>query len=106
LRSAARSLRERVYAERRAALVEALARRSIPARGASGLGVWVPVAEEAATVQLLLEHGWAVSPSERYRFATEPGIRITTTDLEPREAEALAEALAEVREGAASTYAG
>jgi DNA-binding transcriptional MocR family regulator len=97
---------ERIYAERRAALVEALARHSIPARGTSGLGVWVPVAEEAATVQLLLECGWAVSPGERYRFDTPPGIRVTTTDLEPREAEALADALAETRTATATTYAG
>ncbi|HEY6585347.1 MAG TPA: aminotransferase class I/II-fold pyridoxal phosphate-dependent enzyme [Gaiellaceae bacterium] len=96
----------RVYAERRAALVEALAHRSIPARGESGLGVWVPVAEEAATAQLLLERGWAVSPGERYRFATPPGIRITTTGLEPPEAEQLAAAFAEIRTASATTYAG
>src|SRR6202035_4429699 len=58
---------EVVYAQRRAALIEALARYGIPAYGRSGLGVWVPVAEEAAIAQLLLERGWAVSPGERYR---------------------------------------
>ena len=97
---------ERLYAERRAALLDALARRSIPAQGASGLGVWVPVAEETATAQLLLERGWAVSPGERYRFATPPGIRVTTTALLPREADELAEALAETRTASATTYAG
>jgi DNA-binding transcriptional MocR family regulator len=97
---------ERVYAERRAALVEALARRSIPAQGGSGLGVWIPVAEEAATVQLLLEQGWAVSPGERYRFNTPPGIRVTTTALEAAEAEALADAFAGPRDAPATTYAG
>jgi DNA-binding transcriptional MocR family regulator len=39
---------ERVYAERRRALVAALAARGIEAAGDSGLGVWVPLAEEAA----------------------------------------------------------
>src|SRR5262249_21690453 len=52
----------RVYAERRQALVDALAERGIEAHGDSGLGVWVPVDEESATVQQLLDRGWAVSP--------------------------------------------
>jgi DNA-binding transcriptional MocR family regulator len=97
---------ERTYAERRAALVEALAGHGIAAHGASGLGVWVPLAEEAPTVQQLLERGWAVSPGERYRFDTQPGIRITTTDLEPSEAKELAAALDSTLRTATSTYAG
>lgn len=97
---------ERTYAERRAALVEALAGYGITAHGASGLGVWVPLAEETATVQQLLERGWAVSPGERYRFAAPPGIRITTTDLEPDEAKELAAALDATQRTASSTYAG
>jgi DNA-binding transcriptional MocR family regulator len=97
---------ERTYAERRAALVEALAEYGITAHGASGLGVWVPLAEETATVQQLLERGWAVSPGERYRFDTPPGIRITTTDLEPDEARELAAALDSTLRTATSTYAG
>jgi DNA-binding transcriptional MocR family regulator len=97
---------ERTYAERRAALVDALAARGIVAHGDSGLGVWVPVAEEVATVQLLLDRGWAVSPGERYRFQTPPGIRITTTDLDPKEAEELAAALEEIVHAAVATYSG
>jgi DNA-binding transcriptional MocR family regulator len=97
---------ERIYAERRRALIEALGARGIEASGDSGLGVWIPLQEEAATVQLLLERGWAVSPGERYRFRTPPGIRVTTTDLEPDEAQELAEALAGLRDGGASTYSG
>jgi DNA-binding transcriptional MocR family regulator len=97
---------ERTYAERRAALVDALAARGIVAYGDSGLGVWVPVAEEVATVQLLLDRGWAVSPGERYRFQTPPAIRITTTDLDPKEAEELAAALEEIVHAAVATYSG
>jgi DNA-binding transcriptional MocR family regulator len=97
---------ERTYAERRAALVAALAERAIPAYGGSGLGVWVPVAEEVAVVQELLERGWAVSPGERYRFRTPPGLRITTTDLQPSEAEELAAALQDALTSTAVTYAG
>jgi len=96
----------RVYAERRQALVDALAERGIEAQGDSGLGVWVPVDEEAATVQQLLDRGWAVSPGERFRFRTPPGIRVTTSDLEPAEARELAAAIDEVLHGATATYAG
>jgi DNA-binding transcriptional MocR family regulator len=97
---------ERTYAERRAGLVEALAGRGIAAQGDSGLGVWVPVAEEAATVQHLLERGWAVSPGERFRFDSPPGIRITTTDLRWGETEQLATALDAALRPRASTYTG
>jgi DNA-binding transcriptional MocR family regulator len=97
---------ERTYAERRATLVEALAAHEIIAFGNSGLGVWVPLAEEVATVQRLLERGWAVSPGERYRFDAPPGIRITTTDLEPGEAEELAAALVATTRTGTATYSG
>ncbi len=96
----------RTYAERRAALVDALAGHGLIAHGDSGLGVWLPLPEEAAIVQALLERGWAVSPGERYRFGTPPGIRITTTDLEPSEAAELAAAIHEVVASPAATYAG
>jgi DNA-binding transcriptional MocR family regulator len=97
---------ERVYAERRHALVSALATRGIEAAGDSGIGVWVPLADEAATVRELLAQGWAVSPGERYRFRSEPGIRITTAALELDEAERLTEAIAALGRAPASTYAG
>src|SRR5262249_11588181 len=95
-----------LYAERRQALVAALGERGIEAHGDSGLGVWVPVDEETATVQQLLDRGWAVSPGERYRFETAPGIRITTSALEPADARELAAAIDEVVNGATATYAG
>jgi len=97
---------QRVYAERRRALVSALSARGIEAAGDSGLGVWVPLAEEAATVSELLVQGWAVSPGERYRFRSAPGIRITTADLEPDAAEELADAIAGLQSASSSTYAG
>lgn len=96
----------RTYAERRAALVGALDSHGIASHGDTGLGVWVPLTDEAAAGQGLLERGWAVSPGERYRFQSPPGIRITTTDLGPREAERLAAALRDVLRPAAATYAG
>jgi len=97
---------ERTYAERREALIDALAGYGIAAYGRTGLGVWVPLAEEVATVQQLLERGWAVSPGERYRFRTPPGIRITTTALEPSEAGELAAALQTIVHSTTDTYPG
>ena len=86
----------RVYTERRNALLRELRTRGIPAHGVSGLNVWIPVAEESATVQVLLHAGWAVKAGERYRIATPPGIRVTTATLPPAEAARFAEDLARV----------
>jgi DNA-binding transcriptional MocR family regulator len=97
---------ERRYADRRRALVSALAARGIEAQGDSGLGVWVPLADEAAAVRELLAQGWAVGPGERFRFRSAPGIRITTAGLEPAEAERLARAIAELGDAPADTYTG
>jgi DNA-binding transcriptional MocR family regulator len=96
----------RTYAQRRSALVGALASYGIAAHGGSGLGVWVPLTEEAATVQQLLERGWAVSPGERFRFRTPPGIRITATTLLPDEAGRLAADLDAIVHATPATYTG
>ncbi len=101
---------ERGYAQRRAALTTALSRRGITAYGGTGLGVWVPLTDETpgetAITQRLLDRGWAVSPGERYRSRTGPGLRITTAALSPGDAERLAAALDEIVRGTAATYAG
>jgi DNA-binding transcriptional MocR family regulator len=97
---------ERHYATRRTALVAALAERGITAHGRSGLGVWIPAEEETAIVQALAERGWAVSPGERFRFHSPPGIRVTTTTLQPAEARRLADDIATVLSAQATTYAG
>jgi hypothetical protein len=57
-------------------------------------------------VRELLVQGWAVSPGERYRFRSPPGIRITTAALEPDEAEGVADAIAALGRAPATTYAG
>jgi DNA-binding transcriptional MocR family regulator len=97
---------EQAYTERRSALVRALAARGIAASGGSGLGIWVPLADEAAAVRELLAAGWAVSPGERYRFRSAPGIRITTAGLRPDDAEPLADAVAGLGRTPSETYAG
>jgi len=93
-RAAARA--GRVYTERRNALLRELRSRGIAAHGASGLNVWIPVSEESATVQALLQAGWAAKAGERYRIASPPAIRVTIASLEPADAARFAEDLANV----------
>lgn len=78
------------YQRRREALTRALAEVGIHVRCRSGYNVWVPVAEETATVQSLLAAGWAVAAGERFRIDSPPAIRITAATLEPDEAKRLA----------------
>jgi DNA-binding transcriptional MocR family regulator len=85
-----------VYALRRSSLIEALARRGIAAHGTTGLNVWVPVPDEAATVRGLLGRGWCVRAGARYRMRSAPAIRITVAELSPDRAEQLADALRSV----------
>ncbi|HSR23288.1 MAG TPA: aminotransferase class I/II-fold pyridoxal phosphate-dependent enzyme, partial [Candidatus Eisenbacteria bacterium] len=82
------------YAERRRALVEALAAHGVPARGRSGLNVWVPVADEQAALRRLLDAGWAAAAGERFRLRCGPAVRISVGRLAPDEAPAVAAALA------------
>ena len=95
---------EETYTARRSALVEALARRGIAARGRSGLNVYVPVGEEAHVVASLLQRGWAVTPCERWRIASEPAIRVTTAALATDEAERFASDLAAALRARTGTY--
>ena len=83
-----------VYAHRRAALLEALAAEGIAARGRSGLNVWIPVMDEAATVQGLARRGWAVAPGARFRVSAPPAIRVTTSALAPDDGRRFARDLA------------
>jgi DNA-binding transcriptional MocR family regulator len=78
------------YAQRRGYLIDALAAHNVPAMGRSGLGVWVPVADEPAVTGALLERGWAVAPGERFRMTSPPAIRVGTGTLTREEAGRLA----------------
>jgi DNA-binding transcriptional MocR family regulator len=82
------------YATRRQALIDALAVHGVTAHGRSGMNVWIPVAEEAATIATLAQAGWAVRGGERYRLASGPAIRVTVSTLGAREAGRLAAAIA------------
>lgn len=79
-----------LYAQRRGALIDALASHGITAHGRSGLNVWIPVRAETATVQQLAERGWAVAAGERFRIRSAPAIRVTISTLVPDEAKRFA----------------
>ncbi|MEV4557755.1 aminotransferase class I/II-fold pyridoxal phosphate-dependent enzyme [Kitasatospora sp. NPDC049285] len=87
------------YRVRREALLAALAAHHIPAHGASGLNVWVPVADETATTAALLQRGWVPAPGARFRLTSPPGIRLTISTLTPTEATTLATDLATILTG-------
>jgi DNA-binding transcriptional MocR family regulator len=81
---------QRAYAQRRQALVAALAGHGIEAMGRSGLNVWLPVPEEHALTAGLLERGWAVAPGERFRLASPTAVRIGIATLSAPDARRLA----------------
>jgi DNA-binding transcriptional MocR family regulator len=84
------------YAKRRDALRDALAEHGIVVEPRSWTSVWLPVHDEAGTVDALREAGWGVGPGARMRERPQPAIRISVATLEPAEARALAAAIAKV----------
>ncbi len=94
------------YAERRRALLEALAAHEVPARGRSGLNVWVPVADEQVALRRLLDAGWAAAAGERFRLRSGPAVRLSIGRLPAVEAPAVAAALAPLAGGPARTRSG
>jgi DNA-binding transcriptional MocR family regulator len=95
---------ERSYAERRQALIDALAQRGLVAHGASGLNVWLEVSSESAAVEALLQAGWAVAPGERFRLRATPGVRITVSNLDLAECDEVAELFAQTLSARAGVY--
>lgn len=69
------------YRDRRAVLLEDLARAGVTAFGGSGVHVWVPVPREAEVVQAMLGSGWAVQAGEPFRLESGPAIRIGVSNL-------------------------
>lgn len=94
-----------VYASRRGALLDSLSGRGIRALGRSGFNLWVPVKDEAHVVGALAERGWAVAPGARFRVQAPPGVRITTSTLDPADAARLAADLAESIDGRSAAWA-
>lgn len=96
---------ERIYTERRRALVDALRERGLEATGRSGLNVWVPVPEETVVAQHLFRHGFAVRAGESYRIASPPALRITCAALPVESAARVADLVAEATQAAPRTHA-
>ncbi len=95
------------YEKRRTGLLERLHERGVPASGASGLNVWVPVEDETGVVGALLQRGWVVAAGMPYRLpGSSPAIRVTITTLEEEEAGQLAGDLADVLEPASVSRSG
>ena len=96
-----------VYAKRRRELLRRLRAHGVDASGASGLNVWVPVADETVVVGALLQRGWVVAPGAAYRLAPSgPAVRVTIATLTAPEAERLAADLAEAIAPARSARSG
>ena len=85
---------ERTYAKRRQRLISLLGERGVHAVGKTGLNVWIPVVEEARVVRELAARGWGVTAGERFRFASDPAIRITVANLRKDESVRLADDIA------------
>ncbi len=84
----------RSYEVRRAVLIDLLRARGIVASGASGINVWVPVADETHAVAALRDGGYAVAPGARFRVSAPPGVRITVSPLDEADLPELARAVA------------
>jgi DNA-binding transcriptional MocR family regulator len=95
----------RAYDDRRLGLLDALRERGIKGHGATGLNVWIPVAEEAGVVAGMLQRGWAVTAGERWRLRTGPAVRVTISSLHPDEIQIVADDLADVLERRPGAFA-
>jgi DNA-binding transcriptional MocR family regulator len=80
------------YDARREALCTALVGAGLPATGATGLNVWVPVPDETRVVADLLAAGWAVAPGQRFRQRVGPAVRVTVSNLELDQVDAVVRA--------------
>jgi len=82
------------YGRRRAALLAALARRGVSARGRSGINVWVSTSDESGAVAAMRDLGYAVAPGSLYRLASPAGFRISLGALELSDVDRVADAVA------------
>lgn len=82
------------YTLRRESLVDALSRRGVPTAAGHGPHVWIPVTREPQVAQALLAGGIAVQAGETFRLRSGPGVRVTTSRLDPAGAEHVAAVIA------------
>ncbi|EIC84540.1 aminotransferase class I/II-fold pyridoxal phosphate-dependent enzyme [Serratia sp. M24T3] len=84
---------KRVYAERRQALVDALAVRGIHLPTREGLSVLIPVPSEQFALVTLAARGIAVLPGERSRIGPGQFIRASTSLMRLEQVETIADAI-------------
>jgi DNA-binding transcriptional MocR family regulator len=95
-----------VYAERRSALLDALAARGVTASGRDGINLWVDVDDERDALVALAAQGIGVAPGSAFMVATgaaDPAsaggvgdhIRITTSVLPVEDVDTVADAVAD-----------
>jgi DNA-binding transcriptional MocR family regulator len=94
------------YGIRRQGLVDALAECGIEVSSRSGFNVWVPVAQESATISSLQAAGWGVAAGEPFRLESPAGIRVTASRLTRGDSKAFAAALADSFQRRGRTYGG
>ena len=82
-----------VYAQRRQALVDALAARGLTLPKREGLAVWIPVPSEQFALVTLAARGIAVLPGERSRIGPGQFIRVSTSQLQLDQVEIIADAI-------------
>lgn len=86
---------QREYARRRAALVDALARRGVTVGGTDGINIWVPVQDEAAALVRLASQGIGVTPGSPFAVLPDmPGHIRVTSGLVATDHDALADRIA------------
>lgn len=77
---------ERVYTQRRDALLAALRERlGIETLCRAGINLWIPVLDERETSEALIAAGYGVAEGERFRLDTAPAIRVTFARLREEE---------------------
>ncbi|SAL22014.1 transcriptional regulator [Caballeronia sordidicola] len=84
----------KIYAQRRDALVEALAERGIKVSGEDALCIWLPVADQQYALVTLAARGIAVQPGSRFQVTPRAHIRVATS-IEVGQIETIADALAQ-----------
>lgn len=80
--------------------------KSVGARGASGMNLWVPVRDESAVVNGLRWYGCWGAAGARFRPSSAPGVRISVAESEPADGTRPASDFAAVLGESEATYGG
>ena len=81
------------YAERRRRLIDALSKFGVAASGPSGINVWIPTADEQATVEAARTAGFAIRAADAYRVESAAAVRVTVSNLTTDQIDDLAQAI-------------